>query len=246
MTKEEFKNIEKLYHYTSFESAVKIIESGVLKFSPLQRMNDINEKYRQIYLQSKITKDDEFHNVYDDCEKMLSNFKQISFTCDNDKRLGFDISAMWGHYGRRGEGVCLLFDKGLIIEEANKNRYEYATIKYISEPNNEYHFDKVYNDEIEFYTKNKEIFITKTDDWSYEQEFRILNFIDNKDFNIKNALAGIILYNTEASYRSLAMTTKYKMLKSIAYIDSNQIPIIEYHNSESCSFEGHELLKNYL
>ena len=42
------------------------------------------------------------------------------------------------------------------------------------------------------------------------------------------------------------MTDKYKKLKSIAYIKNRQIPIIEYHNSESCSIEGHELLKDYL
>ena len=135
MTKEEFKDIEKLYHYTSFESAVKIIESGVMKFSPLQRMNDINEKYRQIYLSSQIITNNNFTQVYNDCVNILSKFKQISFTCDEQKRLGFDISAMWGHYAQRGDGVCLLFDKNLIIEEARKNGYEYAVIKYISEPN---------------------------------------------------------------------------------------------------------------
>lgn len=245
MNKDYFKNLEKLYHYTSFNSAVKIIESSVLKFSSLQRMNDINEKYRQIYLSSGIANNNDFHKKMSDCNSILSNFKQISFTCDSGKRFGFDIPAMWAHYAERGDGVCLLFDKKLILKEIGKNRYKYAKIKYIKDPNNEYHFDKEYDDIEEFYLKNKELFVTKSNDWSYEQEFRILNYIDNKDLNIKDALVGIILYNTEASDKPLLHTSKYKMLKAIACIDNRQKPIVEYHNSQSCTFEGNELLKDY-
>jgi hypothetical protein len=93
MTKEEFKNIEKLYHYTSFESAVKMIETKSLKFGSLQRMNDINERYKHKYVSNK---EKDFYVTIKDLEKELSNIKQISLSHDTKKRYGFDIPAMWG------------------------------------------------------------------------------------------------------------------------------------------------------
>ena len=41
-----FAETEKLYHYTSFESAIKILASHRLRYSQLKGLNDINESYR--------------------------------------------------------------------------------------------------------------------------------------------------------------------------------------------------------
>ena len=39
-----------LYHYTSFESAVKILTSGKLRFSAYKNVNDINESCGPVVL----------------------------------------------------------------------------------------------------------------------------------------------------------------------------------------------------
>lgn len=41
--KEEFKSMDKLYHYTTFETALKILDSKHLRFGRLSNMNDIHE-----------------------------------------------------------------------------------------------------------------------------------------------------------------------------------------------------------
>ena len=46
-------NKKYVYHYTSFESAVKIISSGVLLFSRIDRLNDIHEVNGPLVLWSK-------------------------------------------------------------------------------------------------------------------------------------------------------------------------------------------------
>lgn len=43
MMKEEFMNMKKLYHYTKFDTAIKILESHSLRFGRLHNMNDIHE-----------------------------------------------------------------------------------------------------------------------------------------------------------------------------------------------------------
>lgn len=71
-------------------------------------------------------------------------------------------------------------------------------------------------------------FFTKTKDWSYEQEFRILELdACTKDsfLNIRNALIAIVLYDN--SSQSVFGTTKYKLIKAISF----DIPILEYSNT---------------
>lgn len=95
-----------LYHYTTFESAVKIITSKTMLFSKIERLNDINESSGYRILYSNASEEDK--NRYD---LRLRNFKQISLTTDIENRKGFNIPAMWGHYASRGSGVCLVFDR---------------------------------------------------------------------------------------------------------------------------------------
>ena len=49
--REQFKQTEKLYHFTSFDTALKIIETNRLKFGRLNNMNDIQEKFQSLYME---------------------------------------------------------------------------------------------------------------------------------------------------------------------------------------------------
>lgn len=239
--KERFKTIKKLYHYTSLSSAVKIIEGMSLKFGSLQRMNDINERYKHKYVSNK---EKDFYVTIKDLEKELSNIKQISLSQDTKKRCGFDIPAMWGHYAEKGEGVCFVFDKQKILEEAKKNKCKSSRVLYQETCN-----DIFYEDEYtvkEFFIKYlKSLFFTKTKDWSYEQEYRILNMKNTNDelfLDVKDALLAIIICNVSDSL--FVTTSKYKMLNSIT-----NIPILEYSNTNLWGMklvgaDGHDWLEN--
>lgn len=49
MNPDDFNLTDKLYHYTSLESMIKIINSGIIKFGALPQMNDITEALEYIY-----------------------------------------------------------------------------------------------------------------------------------------------------------------------------------------------------
>ena len=185
-----------LYHYTTFESAVKIITSKTMLFSKIERLNDINESSGYKILFSDINGQKEEVKRYEDLHK---NLKQISFTTDEVDKKGFAIPAMWGHYASRGSGVCLVFDR-VKFQSIFKppiyycNEVEYKKYKDLSA----ICYDKEkYSNIDDFVRRNKDdIFFVKTQDWKYEQEFRLIaNNSDLNSIDISDVLVGVILYN---------------------------------------------------
>lgn len=164
MDKLTFQNTQKLYHYTSVCAAMKIIVSKTLIFGKPQQMNDINEVYRGIFYSQE---DD-----YDKIKREFNRYRQLSLTNDNAPRAGYDIPSMWGHYAERGNGVCLVFDKQKLLSCLTENMWP-ESIRY------DQNYDSsimVPKGNIARYFKNHkdEIFFTKTGDWAYEQEFRVV------------------------------------------------------------------------
>lgn len=168
MTKEEFYKTEKLYHYTSFETAKNILKTNELWFNHLKDLNDINELYRPLFYEKLSTK------IEMQAKQEIGKYQQISLTIDGD-RYGFDISAMWGHYGDKGRGVCFIFNKEKLLSILSSNIY-HGEVEYVGP---DYPFSvyfRVTVDNIEPFTKEDidEFFFKKTCDWSYEQEYRLL------------------------------------------------------------------------
>lgn len=201
-----------LYHYTTFESAVKIITSKTMLFSKIERLNDINESSGYSILYSNASEEDK--NRYD---LLLRNFKQISLTTDIENRKGFNIPAMWGHYASRGSGVCLVFDRvkfqsDFKLPKYYCNKVEYKEYKDLSA----ICYDKEkYSNIDDFVRKNvDDIFLVKTPDWKYEQEFRLITI--NSELNsidISNVLVGVILYNR--NHEKFINSIEYKALSTI-------------------------------
>ncbi len=234
MDKSTFVTTRKLYHYTSFESAIKIIETKTLRFSKLEAMNDINEAYRSIFYGEglPITKID--------VENALKEYQQLSLTMDDESTPGYSISAMWGHYANKGCGVCLVFDFNEIKRLVNTDKSSWCRkINYsksfdgsIAVIDNDIH--KFLND------KYQEIFFIKTPDWAYEQEWRVVKRVcgtDNHTLNIDNSLIGIILYASEStkSDDSIFSSPEAKGLKKLA----PNIPIFGFGQ-----WDGEPILKN--
>lgn len=226
MNKEEFRQIEKLYHYTNENSLKKILHNKNLLFGKLSRMNDINERQKEVYIDHK--GDSTFpSSSFPEILRELKHLGQISLTKDNRGQLGFDIPAMWGHYARNGNGACIVLDRNKIIERCNNGGYIYGEVKYRDSVTPiDY---KLNNGElIHNYLKRraKGLFFTKTKDWSYEQEFRILRIDgDSTSINIDGCVIAIIMYyKTE---KSIFNTQRYKKFRQIA----GDIPVLVYSNT---------------
>ncbi len=168
MTKEEFYKTEKLYHYTSFEKALGILETNELWFGYLKDLNDINELYRPLFYERLSPE------IEEQAKQEMGKYQQISLTKDFC-RMGFDVPAMWGHYGDNGKGVCFLFNKEKLLNNLSSGIY-HEDVKYVGP---EYPFSiffGVRDNKIESFSKDDidEFFFKKTNDWSYEQEYRLL------------------------------------------------------------------------
>ena len=188
------KNKDYLYHYTLFESAVKIMASKKLLFSDFRKSNDINESFGPTVKYNGFSEPE-----IDGFEKILNLYKQISFTMDKVNHKGFDIPAMWGHYAARGNGVCLVLNYGKIKEHIKATSYLYAKEVEYSEPDfSNISYCKHYGVSFEdFIVQSKDdLFFHKTTDWEYEQEYRIIAIDDDvKALDISEFIVAVILFN---------------------------------------------------
>lgn len=232
----QFNNTERLYHYTTYNSALKILQSHTLLFGRLKDMNDINELYRPLaffyHPRHGYRNNDDIH------KKMKEDFykyQQISLTHDGN-RMGFDIPAMWGHYAQNGNGVCLVFDKAKLTtyldEKKRQQRIVYDDIKYTKDYSPEINYNTDPNNNLIAFgeEEEKDYFFHKTEDWSYEQEFRVIIKSDSEErekLNFKDSLLAIIMHNAESAgpERSIFGSTECESIKNIV---QNHIAILEH------------------
>lgn len=206
----DFRGTAHLYHYTSFESAIKIIASNQILFSKMDSLNDINEQNGSEVLCAK----EYSHRI----SKALSNYRQISLTTDKKGKFGYDIPAMWGHYAQKGEGVCLIFQKeGLIKTVKRRNTTLYSKeVDYFDTLNpQDFLYEQRYGTMESFINSKKDIlFFHKSKDWRYEQEYRVISIKKNpKPLNVRKSLVGIILYSR--THDLFLNSIEYKVLSKI-------------------------------
>lgn len=176
--KEQFGKMEKLYHFTSFDTAKKIIESNRLRFGRLNNMNDLHENDKIVFVDANNHPIDKFpSDVLDALYDEIYKYRQISVTADGKEgdKDGFDLHQMWGLYADKGEGVCLVFDKKELEKGFGSavlhDRVSYdKTVEsyYISLSNT----TDIISAEIREHAD--EIFFHKRKEWEHEQEYRLL------------------------------------------------------------------------
>lgn len=203
-----FKNKKKLYHYTSFETGMKIILSQTLLFGRVSDLNDINELYRPI--QSPQVG---FEN-WVEADKLRDEYQQISLTEDTKYRMGFDIPAMWGHYASKGTGVCIVFDQDALLSKIPKNCKSKA-ITYRKEINPNLEVVRTAKGKVKIKEFNT-LFI-KSSDWKYEQEYRIIVHSDSSDrvkLPINDTMMAVIMRDV-IDEKQHCQSDKFKMLSKI-------------------------------
>ena len=223
--KEQFKRTEKLYHFTSFDTALKIIETNRLRFGRLNNMNDIHENDKITFVDANdrpfdIFPSDMLNTLHDEIYK----YRQISLTADNEEgdKDGFDLHQMWGLYADKGEGVCLVFDKKE-LEKNYDNNIHWERVNY----DKSYELDSfiVSNlqkpEEIIIGIKNHitDIFFHKRVEWEHEQEYRLIKRcpIATKEeyLLLGNALKYIILSSKFQNFDEVLYFKRIKDIKGI-------------------------------
>lgn len=123
-----------LYHYTKYQSLLKILESMTLKFGNLENTNDPKEYFEPNF---------EFTtgSLWDDDEgkirEELNNYKIICFSTDSEIP-GYAHPRMWSQYGGENEGCCIVLDQDKLEKEIKKIE-NFLRIK-IYKKNIEYNF----------------------------------------------------------------------------------------------------------
>jgi len=216
-----------LYHYTSFDSFVKIWLSQRLLFSSLSKMNDLQEK--SVRCASHMANSIPFLQAFD---KIRREYKQISFTMDYDSYLkGCMSPVMWGHYADKCNGICIEFDPSKLSfpEKALHQpiRYRMALEHYTTIPSNIRDLEDI----DKFIRRNaKKILFTKQAGWRSENEYRVVSK-DDDYLDISGAITAVYL----TSFRSVEclMTEKLvngsvpvKFLNYNAALDNLSVPVL--------------------
>lgn len=191
-----------LYHYTSFDTFIKIWLGKALKFGDITLMNDICESRKQF--STPLTYG--YMERWNLTMNLLKPFKQISFTKDYDTYTKGSMSPyMWGHYGNKNNGVCIQFN----TEKLMLNTQDYMfkqSVKYVDILETPFMIPHTLNGEKEikdFLVVNRDkLFFMKHKDWRAENEFRIIS--DKDDFlDIRDSIDAV--YTTDPN----SMETKY-------------------------------------
>lgn len=170
LPREELKG-GKLYHYTTFDSFVKIWLSQALLFGDVDKVNDLLEHKYTLEIPSLA-----FLAIDEAFRRIRNSFKQISFTLDYGNMAGYECAMMWGQYADKARGVCIEFDFDKLSTHFNSNMedgFVYYPIKIPRMPplKTERRIKDIRN-LIDKY--HKEIFYTKHCVWEHENEYRII------------------------------------------------------------------------
>lgn len=223
---------KRLYHYTSFDTFVKIWLTKQLRFGAINSMNDIQEAV--FTSTSSNMQQLPLLHAYND---VRTSFKQISLTMDYDTYLmGCMSPMMWGHYADKRKGVCieLDYDKIEFPKDCIKGivRYKKVLKKSAEIPPT----IKSVNDLIKYIIKNKnDLFFTKQTSWKGENEYRVIS--SNSAFlNIADAITAVYLTTND----SLECLLVEKLI-------NDQVPVqyLHYINSDNMAIPVISNTKKY-
>ena len=181
----------KLYHYTSFESFVKIWLSQKILLGSIENVNDFMEYKHTVEVNNPccLPLTEAFNDV-------RMSFRQLSFTLDDDQMEGFKNPMMWGQYANKGRGVCMEFDfNKLYLNYKDKSEVFDGFVCYKDKLPKLPPINGIItrNDIRRYILRNKEpIMFTKFTVWDAENEYRIVS--DNiSEIEIDDTISAVYL-----------------------------------------------------
>lgn len=243
--RDRFVDMHRLYHFTNFLAACKIIESKQLRFGKPSQMNDLIESNKIVFQRLIIDLEEEDDNNGLFAEKEMRRYQQISFAQDRHigdaEYMGFDLHAMWGLYADKGYGACLVFDK----EKLRLEDGDYAKeVDYLDQvlPDHAFRNKSKAGIKAEIWRRKDDIFFCKRKEWEYEQEFRVIrrtrNEWDDNYLDVSEALSFVILCRDESLFdgETIWAGFHYADLKQI----NRKIPVLFY----KFGLDGYELWRD--
>jgi hypothetical protein len=185
-----------LYHFTTAESLMKILENMTLKMSSFENLNDLNEKEVNFSFQ-------DWQNGLEIKKYIVEQCKLISFSQnfqidDRFCECGCNHPRMWAQYADNNKGVCIVINEEKFIE-LNKTilneifwkieNVNYKPYIYNGNP------DESSNPK-EFIEKNyRKMFFEKHNDWRQEDERRLVCIGAPEYLSINNCIEFICVGN---------------------------------------------------
>lgn len=235
-----------LYHFTDIEKVIKILYGDSLKFSKICTTNDTLESKPKMDIPANQENDlfeiiRHLRDINKRHVQILCFTKDVvrkSTNCVSGKKVytdysgrGFALPRMWAQYARNNTGVCLVFDKNLLIELIQNSlgislihhgsvqyvskfenfKYNPVKLKKLLDQVNQYHnaMQQSFVD-LNFLKSNIEFveynYFSKLDDWAGENEYRFLTYGEEDYFikQIKDALIGIVIgENIDPAYEEI-------------------------------------------
>ncbi|WP_338850476.1 DUF2971 domain-containing protein [Clostridium perfringens] len=250
-------NEDNLYHFTNLESLIKILLTEEFLLSNIRNVNDYGEFFDDYDLiaveefkkknnikenEWKYILDKEYHEAQ---QKDLDRIKQVSkrvssiymacFTYLSPKENIWDKPSLWGTYADRGNGVCIVFDKGKLDKLFNNSFQNEkffminGKISYLI--GSDYkkitkHLVNYFDGDMNKFVKEK--YLIKNKEWSVEQEYRYLvypkelsekNEMFLKLKNILPTIKGVIVGDKVVKYQfDLIKKVKDKLLPNSRFI----------------------------
>ena len=200
-----FTSLEAFYGMLQpwFESANKVKPYLNFHATVFNKMNDLDEGcliYNKYFTDSALKKD-----IKIEFEKWRENTGLpfiISFMYNQRSPEDWQTNIpMWMNYGRHGVGICLRFSfKELKTFCQNKNlifeKCTYHSTKEIQDTVSQ--FNKAHKGpnggHLDFGYLQKQMILCKSKNWSYENEWRILKYVTEKDMKFKANSLNLIEY----------------------------------------------------
>lgn len=125
------------------------------------------------------------------------NIGILSLTTNNKNLL------MWAHYANSHKGVCIEFDKS--HKFFNQKKSEKDSLRHLAQVQYQNERPSLYLSEYNEF----DVFLTKSNHWEYEEEYRMLMPLKDADKKIDSAFEDIYLFNfPKDSLKAIYLGTK--------------------------------------
>lgn len=220
---------KRFFKYMSFNTYIEMLKSKKIRLNSIMSMNDSSETF---YLGDYLCKayEDERRKMlhpksryFQDGglrKKKVVEYKNNLIGCFSEKR---DDALMWRLYGDGGKGVCLEFQiendslkPVLYLDEKNQKAKQLTEVA-----------SKLKNDGITLYYMDLSNyhFYTKSQQFQYEGEWRILKEASNEELDVANYDGLVCLYK-DYSFEELGLKPVFVYLgANLAYKDVN-VPLL--------------------
>lgn len=181
------------------------VDSELISKYQLLPKNGIKEQqYREILnevglIEGEFTKEEIFQKLAEyDLEqfiKIIHGCKVVCFSLQQEPNNPLTNNLMWSHYANGLRGYCLVFDGDELMKDmysSTKESIRPIIVQYQDQPNIIDLSDFLQSqwflngDDINFVEKVTETVSTKSSDWKYENEFRILS-LNRRSFHCYNS-----------------------------------------------------------